>query len=53
MTKKKPCSIHYRAVVKIGSYLLSHQDGSTIGVKGLNFSVRNGKRWIPLAIATI
>ena len=27
--------------------------GSTIGVKGLNFSVRNGKRWIPLAIATI
>ena len=27
--------------------------GSTIGVKGLNFSVRNGKRWVPLAIATI
>ena len=27
--------------------------GSTIGVDGLNFSVRNGKRWNPGAIATI
>jgi len=26
--------------------------GSTIGVVGLNFSVRNGKRWNPSAIAT-
>ena len=26
--------------------------GSTIGAKGLNFSVRNGKRWIPFAIDT-
>ena len=25
---------------------------STIGVDGLNFSVRNGKRWNPVAIAT-
>ena len=25
---------------------------STIGVTGLNFSVRNGKRWNPGAIAT-
>ncbi len=25
---------------------------STIGVHGLNFSVRNGKRWFPAAIAT-
>ena len=25
---------------------------STIGVNGLNFSVRNGKRWDPIAIAT-
>ena len=25
---------------------------STIGVSGLNFSVRNGKRWNPAAIAT-
>ena len=26
---------------------------STIGVTRLNFSVRNGKRWIPRAIATL
>jgi len=26
--------------------------GSTIGVDGLNFSVRDGKRWNPGAIAT-
>ena len=26
--------------------------GSTIGDGGLNFSVRNGKRWYPAAIAT-
>ena len=25
---------------------------STIGASGLNFSVRNGKRWDPAAIAT-
>jgi len=25
---------------------------STIGADGLNFSVRNGKRWNPVAIAT-
>ena len=34
-----------------GSDLLSHL-GSTIGAVGLNFSVRNGKRWNPDAIAT-
>ena len=37
---------------KFGAYLLSHPEGSTIGVKGLNFSVRYGKRWIPFAIGT-
>ena len=26
---------------------------STIGADGLNFSVRNGKRWIPAAITTL
>ena len=41
------------------SFFLSHQNGgylllrSTIGVTGLNFSVRNGKRWIPRAITTL
>ena len=35
-----------------GGYLLSHFR-STIGVVRFNFSVRNGKRWIPHAIATL
>ena len=35
-----------------GGYLLSHFR-STIGVVGLNFSVRNGKRWDPHAITTL
>ena len=40
-----------RRPYKNGGYLLSHKR-STIGVVGLNFSVRNGKRWNPDAIAT-
>ena len=35
-----------------GGYLLSHFR-STIGVAGFNFSVRNGKRWNPRAVATL
>ena len=38
---------------KSGGYLLSHQKGSTIGADGLNFSVRNGKRWNTVTITTI
>ena len=34
-----------------GGYLLSHLR-STIGAVGLNFSVRNGKRWNPDTITT-
>ena len=41
-----------RILIKIGSYLLSHLIGSTIGVDGLNFSVRDGKRWNTVALAT-
>ncbi len=36
---------------KNGGYLLSHKR-STIGAVGLNFSVRNGKRWNPDTITT-
>ena len=36
---------------KDGGDLLSRLAGSTIGAGGLNFSVRNGKRWNPAAIA--
>ena len=35
-----------------GGYLLSHLR-STIGVVRFNFSVRDGKRWSPDAIATL
>ena len=37
---------------KVGDDLLSHFR-STIGAGGLNFSVRNGKRWSPTAIVTL
>ena len=40
------------SVVEGGGYLLSHFR-STIGVAGFNFSVRNGKRWSPRAMATL
>ncbi len=40
------------AVVKVGDDLLS-RFRSTIGAGGLNFSVRNGKRWNPAAIVTL
>ena len=41
------------ASIKGGGDLLSHNKCSTIGAKGLNFSVRYGKRWIPLAITAL
>ena len=47
--KKASESFLNHSLLKFGVYLLSHLSGSTIGVKGLNFSVRNGKRWIPFA----
>jgi hypothetical protein len=38
-------------LIKVGDDLLSHIC-STIGAGRLNFSVRNGKRWNPVAIVT-
>ena len=55
-TKIPPCwrkAMHGGIYPKKGGYLLSRFAGSTIGVSGLNFSVRNGKRWDTAAIATI
>ncbi len=55
-TKIPPCwrkAMHGGIYPKKGGYLLSRSAGSTIGVSGLNFSVRNGKRWDTAAIATI
>ena len=37
--------------LKVGDDLLSH-NSSTIGAGRFNFSVRNGKRWNPVAIVT-
>ena len=50
-SKKKIASLEYLRQFKIGDDLLSHEC-STIGANGLNFSVRNGKRWNPVAIVT-
>ena len=49
--KKRASGLLPEALSKDGGYLLSHLR-STIGVNGLNFSVRNGKRWNPVAITT-
>ena len=53
--QKSPALISGRGFVcKVGGDLLSHiLLCSTIGAGGLNFSVRNGKRWNPSAIATL
>ena len=50
-TKKSPLVSRGALFYKVGDYLLSH-NCSTIGASGLNFSVRNGKRWNPAAIVT-
>ena len=49
---KPPGRVRSGGFVIGGGYLLSHFR-STIGVAGFNFSVRNGKRWSPRAIATL
>ena len=51
MHNEKAPSQRLEASDKDGGDLLSHLR-STIGADGLNFSVRNGKRWNPVAIAT-
>ena len=53
--QKRPgpdCTSGPRRQGDTGNDLLSHHEGSTIGAAGLNFSVRNGKRWNPRAIVT-
>jgi hypothetical protein len=54
ITTKKPSRKLEGFCYKVGGDLLSHiLLCSTIGAGGLNFSVRNGKRWNPSAIATL
>ena len=50
--KKSPMKDH-RTLVKLAATYSPTWYSSTIGANGLNFSVRNGKRWIPVAIATL
>ena len=49
--KKNPGFTCMKPGLKIGDDLLS-RECSTIGANGFNFSVRNGKRWCPIAIVT-
>ena len=51
-TKKRRCAVVDTSPGIRGGYLLSHFR-STIGAAGFNFSVRNGKRWIPRAMAAL
>ena len=51
LKRREPYNFRCTALIKKGGGLLSHFR-STIGAEGLNFSVRNGKRWNTLAITT-
>ena len=46
------CSDRSLLLKKKGGDLLSRLVDSTIGATGLNFSVRDGKRWNPGAVTT-
>ena len=50
--KKGPDSFRIGALQRTAAAYSPTWWGSTIGDGGLNFSVRNGKRWYPAAIAT-
>ena len=49
---KKPRRFLSRALIKKAASYSPALHCSTIGAGGLNFSVRNGKRWDPAAITT-
>ena len=52
-TKKSPDSLlNQGSQVKMAASYSPALHCSTIGAGGLNFSVRNGKRWDPAAITT-
>jgi hypothetical protein len=53
VNRKRPRFKRIRAFKKkTSATTYSSTSGSTIGAKGLNFSVRNGKRWTPFARVT-
>ena len=51
--KKETKFFNLISFVKMAATYSSTWYSSTIGANGLNFSVRNGKRWSPVAIATL
>ena len=51
--QKKSIRIPPDALSKLAATYSPTWYSSTIGANGLNFSVRDGKRWIPVAITTI
>ena len=51
--QKKSTQNSLNALWKLAATYSPTWYSSTIGANGLNFSVRDGKRWIPVAITTI
>ena len=47
-----PHCVECRTLLEKAAATYSPAGRSTIGADGLNFSVRNGKRWSPVTIAT-
>ena len=54
LIKKEPCRRYDNRApqLKVAASYSPALHCSTIGAGGLNFSVRNGKRWDPAAITT-
>ena len=50
--QRNPEELNLRGFLKTAATYSPTMQRSTIGASGLNFSVRNGKRWNPTAITT-
>ena len=53
LNKKKTLKIALEGLTKLAATYFPTWYSSIIGTNGLNFSVRYGKRWIPIVITTI
>ena len=53
LNKKKTFKIALEGLTKLAATYFPTWYSSIIGTNGLNFSVRYGKRWIPIVITTI
>ena len=50
--KALQCFATFKGLKRVAATYSPTWYSSTIGANGFNFSVRNGKRWSPVAIAT-